>query len=160
MVMTTGLLDLADSENELAFVLAHELGHHQLRHPSQGLGRSLLLLMGLSILGLGQQTSPVIDPSAPLTLADMQFSRKQEQASDRFALKLVQQRYGHIDHALDFFYRLRDPRFDSIARDLQLEFFTTHPFPETRIEDLEAYARRKGWSLTGDSVPLTLATDE
>ena len=41
IIVTTALLDEAESENELAFVLAHELGHHIARDPLKGLGRSL-----------------------------------------------------------------------------------------------------------------------
>ena len=39
--VTTGLLDPVDSENELAFVLAHELGHFKHRHHIQGLSQNL-----------------------------------------------------------------------------------------------------------------------
>ena len=149
MIMTTALIDAAQSENELAFVLGHELGHHQFRHPSQGLGRSLLWMTTLSLLGLGQSS---IDPSAPLALANVQFNRAQEVVSDEFALDLIQRRYGHVDHSLDFFRRLQQQNFDALAP--QLEFFSTHPFPATRIEDLEDYAKRQGWRLDGELTPI------
>ena len=59
--MTTGLLDKAESENELAFVLSHELGHHQLRHPSRGLGRSLPLGGDLCLFwGWGNKVPPLL----------------------------------------------------------------------------------------------------
>ncbi len=152
MIVTTGLLDTAESENELAFVLAHELGHHQLRHPIRRLGRSLLWLLALSVLGIGQQTPT--DPTATLTLADLQFSRIQEQDSDRLALATVAARYGHVDHALDFFQRLQEKNLDPIHQKLQLEFLATHPFPKNRITGLRRYAKRQSWSLSGPATQL------
>ena len=154
MIMTTGLLDDVKSENELAFVLAHELGHHQLRHPSRRLGRSLLWLVLLSILGIGQQTTPAVNPTAPKEILDLQFSRTQEQASDRFALSMVEARYGHVDHALDFFRRLQDQELDPISENVQIEFLQTHPFPKNRVRDLERYANQQQWSLEGMATNL------
>ncbi len=42
MVVFTGLLEKMTSENELAFVLAHELGHYDHRDHLRGLGRAAL----------------------------------------------------------------------------------------------------------------------
>ncbi|MEM9136792.1 MAG: M48 family metalloprotease [Cyanobacteria bacterium P01_F01_bin.42] len=155
MLITTALLDNAESENELAFVLAHELGHHQLRHPSNRLGRSLLWVTMLSVLGLGQQTS-IADPTAPLQLLDLQFSRSQELASDRFALAIVANRYGHVGHSLDFFKRLQAQRRGSVTQTAQLEFLATHPFPKNRIKNLERYARQQRWRLDGNATEIEL----
>ena len=40
--VTTGMLDLLDSEDELAGVLAHELGHVKLNHYGSTVGRGVL----------------------------------------------------------------------------------------------------------------------
>jgi beta-barrel assembly-enhancing protease len=154
IILTTGLLDQAQSENELAFVLAHELGHHQLRHPLKGLGRSLLWIIVLSVLGLGQEGSSILNQ--PLTFTDLQFSRVQEQDSDRYALAVINARYGHVNHSLDFFIRLNAKKLDPISQKLQIEFLSTHPFPKTRIKDLERFAEKQNWSLTGSPTDLTL----
>ena len=47
MVVFTGLLAEMTSENELAFVLAHELGHYANRDHLRGLGRALVLMLSL-----------------------------------------------------------------------------------------------------------------
>ncbi len=52
IIVTTALLAEAESENELAFVLAHELGHHVARDPLKGLGRSLVFVTVASGAGL------------------------------------------------------------------------------------------------------------
>ena len=50
--VTTGLLAEVDSENELAFVLGHEIGHFRNRDHLKGLGRGLALGIVLSAVGL------------------------------------------------------------------------------------------------------------
>ena len=53
MGVTTGLLDTASSENELIFVMAHELGHYYGRDAIRGLGRFFFLMALAAGLGLG-----------------------------------------------------------------------------------------------------------
>ena len=109
---------------------------------------------------MGQQSATVIDPSAPLAFADVQFSRNQEQDSDKFALELVHQRYGHVAHALDFFRRLQDENFDPIsAQNYSLSFLQLIRFRQPRIQDLENYAKRKGWALDGEPQPLLIVQE-
>lgn len=56
IVVFSGLLDKVSSENELTFVLAHEMGHYAHRDHLRGLGRGLAL-MALSALLLGPDSS-------------------------------------------------------------------------------------------------------
>ncbi len=46
--VTRGLLDSVESENELAFVLGHEIGHFRNRDHLRGLGRGLIVSLALS----------------------------------------------------------------------------------------------------------------
>ena len=48
IVVTTGLISGVESENELAFVLGHELGHFRNRDHLRSLGRGALMRMVLS----------------------------------------------------------------------------------------------------------------
>ncbi|MEO0541139.1 MAG: M48 family metallopeptidase, partial [Cyanobacteria bacterium P01_A01_bin.105] len=105
ILFTTGLLDNAKTENEIAFVLAHELGHHATRDSLRRLGRSLVLVTLTSTLSLGgvQLPSPVTSSS---NLADLHYSRSQESAADRYALAAMIDKYGHGQYGLDFFTRM------------------------------------------------------
>ena len=49
--VTTGLLEQTESENEIAFVLGHEIGHFRSRDHLRSLGRGLLF--GLAAAGIG-----------------------------------------------------------------------------------------------------------
>jgi len=147
ILVTRGLLEVVESENELAFVLGHELGHFRHRDHLRRLGRGValgLVLLAMSGHDGGLLSGPVFD------LTTRRFSRGQEAAADAFALELVFAEYGHVADATRFFERERD-RAKSLAR--VAGYFSTHPAPDDRIEALEELARANGWPLTGGIRP-------
>ncbi len=151
VVVTTGLLEQAESENELAFVLGHELGHFRNRDHLRGLGRSIAFSVILSVLNVGRVTE-----LAGLAggLAQRSFDRDQERDADQFGLALVAAEYGHVANAWDFFERLPDPsRF--AARQLA-HYLSTHPLSEQRIDDLRGFAHSEGWSTHGEVTPFRI----
>lgn len=151
--VTTGLLEDIETENELAFVLAHELGHFDNRDTLRGLGRSLVFLSLHSLLGLsGVQLPPMLTGS--VNLADLHYSRDQEQQADVYAFEIMHERYGHVDHALDFFERLNEQELDLGVADRLLEWQSTHPLTESRIDYLESLAIERGWALEGEATAL------
>ena len=146
IIVTEGLLDQVESENELAFVLGHELGHFRNRDHLRALGRGIVLsllytvTMGKDVSGLGISVSD---------LALRGFSRKQEIAADAFGLAVVHARYGHVDEAWRLFERWdegEDGTLDIVA------YTSTHPQPADRIERLEELAYTQAWELEG---PIT-----
>lgn len=151
--ITQGLLDKAETENELAFVLAHELGHYEHRDNLRSLGRSIVFLsLNGAIAASGVQLPAFL--SGSMGLADLHYSRDQESRADIYALEIMQERYGHVDHALDFFKRLNEEELDLGVADRLLEWQSTHPLTESRIESLEELANQRGWSLEGDPTAI------
>ena len=149
IVVTTALLDSAESENELAFVLGHELGHFQHRDHLRMLGRGVVMGIFFSAVAGG-------DGGAPLgvTIADLAqrgFNRDQESEADETGLSLVQAEYGHVADSWRFFERLEENGFGQPAI---LSYLSTHPSPDTRIDDIKKLARAKGWSMNGPTVLL------
>lgn len=124
IVVTTGLLDRVESENELAFVLGHELGHFRNRDHIRMLGRGVVLsIFFAAITGSESSTGPV------LSIADValrRFSRKQESQADSFGLETVYSEYGHVEDAGRFFKRLADD--DSGASGVEV-YLSAHPSP-------------------------------
>ncbi|MEC4804040.1 MAG: M48 family metallopeptidase [Jaaginema sp. PMC 1079.18] len=148
--VTTAFLESVESENELTFVLAHELGHLQARDGLKGLGRGLLVLAGATLLNLGGgETSGIVTQT--INLKELDYSRTQETAADRLGLQGTIRHYGHGGHSLDFFVRLAAEERDraTISR-----YFTTHPLTGDRITTLENLAQTQGWSMTGSLTPL------
>ena len=151
--VTQGLLNEVESENELAFVLAHELGHYENRDNLRSLGRSLVFLsLNSTLAASGVQLPPLLTGS--MSLADLHYSRDQEQKADVYALEMMHERYGHVDHALEFFRRLNEQELDLGAANRFLEWQSTHPLTESRIEYLEALASKRGWALEGEATAL------
>ena len=90
IVVYQALVDLAQSPDELAGVLAHEAAHGELHHSARLIGRSLAGAFLLSYL-LGDPTGITgailgnVD-----TLRQLQFSREMEAEADAWAVKALQ----------------------------------------------------------------------
>ncbi len=148
MVVFTGLLAEMTSENELAFVLAHELGHYAHRDHLRGLGRALVLMTASTVL-LGADNSINSMIGQGMVLTELSFSRKQESQADEFALDTLACHYGHVAGATAFFGKIPkegDPgRFG--------HYFASHPENRRRIDHLEKLAQERGYP-TGNPLPL------
>lgn len=140
----------AESENELAFVLAHELGHHLARDHLKGLGRSLVFLTVARVLGIGSGDANVVGMTGSLT--NLHYSRQQESAADVYALKAIVRCYGHGDASLDFFNPIQTEKKDS--RGKLSSCFSTHPLTKQRIDDLHQIAGQKVWKMQRDITDL------
>jgi Zn-dependent protease with chaperone function len=149
ILVTRGLLLELQSENELAFVLGHELGHFHSRDHLRGLGRVILYQLTASALFGFHVTAP--DVTAFLgSMTARGFDRSQERAADRFGLNLVQAEYGHVAGSGRFFERLAShaSELDELAA-----YVSTHPASSDRLEDLDDYAAEQGWERDGELDP-------
>lgn len=131
IVVYTGLLDKISSQNEIAFVLAHELGHFHYRHHLKGMGRALVaMFLSITLLGENSQATDIIFKT--IGQVEMKFSRSQEKAADLFAVELLKKTYGNADGAAAFMKKLaaREERWRLFY------YFSTHPHPAERLEYL------------------------
>lgn len=148
VVVTEGLLDRVETENELAFVLAHELGHFRHRDHLRGVGRQLALsLLMYAVSGSARDFLGLVEH-----LALRSFDRRQESAADAFGLSLVYAEYGHVAAAADFLKRLPEPG-PGLAGDMAT-YLSTHPRSRERRRELESLAAERGWPLEGAPSPL------
>lgn len=148
IIVFSGLINEVESENELAFVLAHELGHFANRDHLRGLGRMLVLLtISTAILGSDNFVNEFLMNS--LLNVEMKFSQKKEKMADLFALDLLNKKYGHVAGAIDFFEKL--VKEDKRIR--LLYYFATHPHPTDRVKALEKRIHSKGY-LINEKKPL------
>ncbi|MEM7377530.1 MAG: M48 family metallopeptidase, partial [Pseudomonadota bacterium] len=137
MIVTRGLLEQVASENGLAFVLAHELGHFANRDHLRGLGRGVVLTVMTSVvLGADSSLNAVFSPAS--LAGQARFSRSRESAADASALDAIQCHYGHVGGALEFFEAMRDAAPDAPGFLEPLHYFASHPDVATRIHDANA----------------------
>jgi predicted Zn-dependent protease len=145
IVVTRGLLDNADSENELAFILGHELGHFQQRDHLRILGRGAVLGILYSVLSSSSSAVGLGISVADVTA--LGFSRKQESIADEFGLELVYKEYGHVGDSTRFFERIAQEKESSLH---PVEYLSTHPATAGRIARLRDTATQRNWPRTGE----------
>lgn len=139
IVVFTGLVEQAESENELAMVLAHELGHFAHRDHLRRLGRGLSLALGAFLL-LGEDSATADLVNRLFLVTERHYSREQESAADRFGLELLVAGYGHAGGATDFFARVGK---DAGSRAPYL--LASHPYPGDRVKELQGLIAAHGY---------------
>ena len=151
ILVTIGLVEQVASENELAFVLGHELGHYRDRDHVRSLGRGLALALVLTAMGQSGTVAELVALSGQLSTRG--FSREQESKADAFGLMLVEAEFGHVAGATDFFEKLPAP--DTALERSLASYLATHPLSENRIEDMKLLAEEKGWETVGETSTLS-----
>lgn len=147
IVIFSGLLDNAESENELAMIIGHEMGHFAHRDHLTRLGRALVFGVA-SRLVLGDAVASRLTAFFSDTL-HAGYSRTQESAADAYGIQRLALAYGHVGGSLAFFQRVA-----AMDKSGKLAYLTaSHPHPESRLEALKALTLQNGWS-KGELTPL------
>lgn len=138
--ITAGLLNLLETEGEVAGVLAHEIGHVVGRHSAEQMAKSQLI-QGLS----GAAAAAVYDPENPGSatasqmalvvgqMINMSYGRDHELESDRLGVRFMAAS-GYDPRAL---IRVMEVLGAAGGSQRQPEFMSTHPHPENRIQEIE-----------------------
>lgn len=141
IIVFSGLLETISSENELAFVLAHELGHFHHRDHLRAMGRSLVF-MALSALLFGTDSGVGDLLAQSVGVTELGFSRIQETRADEFGVAAVNCFYGNMGGATDFFEKMReaeDPMHFG-------QYFSSHPEVADRIQHIKDFGQAHGFS--------------
>nr|WP_321403549.1 M48 family metallopeptidase [uncultured Desulfobacter sp.] len=132
IVVFSGIFDKVRSQNGLAFVMAHELGHYKQRDHLRGMGRGIVLTALSALLtGSGSNITQLAAPGVHLTQA--RYSRQREAMADARALDTLVCYYGHAGGATEFF-KAMGAEHDSGRLNA---YFASHPEGEARIAALE-----------------------
>ena len=132
IVVMEGLLNEASSENEIVFVLGHEMGHLHHRHNLKALGRGLMLYLATeAIFGGNSGISKNVGSFSQGLQAS--FSRSQELEADTSGLKSLVAHFKHAGGATDFLTRHTQDTGSDWG-----QYFASHPHPKARILKLES----------------------
>jgi beta-barrel assembly-enhancing protease len=136
ILVTRGLMQLTDvSDDELAAILAHEIGHIELGHSRKALirtNRTKALNLVLSLVG----RSPGAAVGMATSLAELGISREAELEADAFALSLLARSPYRPEGLAAFLGRARrDERLPG-----WMSFLSTHPAVDERIARLREVA--------------------
>ena len=121
----TGILKFLESEDQLAGVLGHEIGHADMRHST----RQMSTMFGVQLLEdvlLGNH-----DAIKQITgaLIGLKFSRKHEEEADEKSVVYLCPTQYNADGGAGFFEKI-----EKMGGARQPEFLSTHPDPGNRIE--------------------------
>ena len=136
--VTTGLMKILNTEDEIAGVLGHEIGHVKLGHYGQGVGRALAwnvagILLGRigGLGGVAAQTAGQIGAN----LIESGFSREQEVEADDYGTELLK-KAGYDPYGLyNAMKAFKDNNFVT-----QPDGFNSHPPTDRRLQHLQAKA--------------------
>jgi predicted Zn-dependent protease len=145
VVVHAGLIRSADSAEEIAGVLAHEIAHAELRHSLKTMVKGMGL-RALVAVALGDFSGAALAEAAK-NLTELGFSRDAEREADRDGLRRLVAAGIDPGGMVRFFEKLA--REQSIAPPALL---STHPATEERIAEL----RREVAALNGDWHPLSI----
>lgn len=132
VVVFTGLIKKAESGEEVAGVLSHELNHVLQRHGMERMVKMLGLAAVVSIVVGDQQGLIGLARQLGLELATLKFGRAQETEADVTGIKLLSDARIAPDGMIRFFERLSDNDKGRV------ELFSTHPMSAARAERLKA----------------------
>ena len=131
VMVTQGLLKNISSENALAFVLAHEIGHFVGRDHLNSLGIGIGAALALSIIGLDSTAAVFGDLSSSAFIQS--YSRDQETKADAYAVDLLIKKYGGLIGADGFFKYV----IDTPSLNLDPIWLQSHPDTSERLKSIE-----------------------
>ncbi len=142
------LVEFCESPEELAAVIAHEMGHVEHRHVMNRMISELGMTLLLSI-GTGGDPA-VLTEIARYGLSNT-FSRNDEREADDFGLELLEESGIHPVNMASVFRRMKEENTNGLA---DFDILSTHPSFEERIrraleydiqEDFEEVPYTIGW---------------
>lgn len=131
--VNTGLFKVAQNKDQLAAVMAHEVGHAIARHSAERVSRQALVQFGQQAIGSQYPGMADILAQASTLGLVLPFTREQEAEADHIGLMLMA-KAGYDPRAAIDLWR----NFDAAGGQRPPEFLSTHPSPGSRIENLKA----------------------
>ncbi len=138
--ITKGLLEIIQKEDQLAAVLAHEVAHVNAEHSAQMIAQQRG--MGLILAAVSENTSPTATQISQFaaTMLGLRYSRDFEYQADTIGTDYLF-KAGYDPYAMVEVQETLQKQHSSRP----LEFFSTHPNPENRIETIKQHIRTKGY---------------
>jgi len=130
VVVFTGLMKKAESPEEVAGVLAHELNHVLQRHGLERMVKQLGFVAVVSIMLGNQQGVGQVMKQLGVELVTLKFGRAQETEADLTGLQLLHRAKINPSGMITFFERLAE------KDEGRVEWLSTHPMSGARAERL------------------------
>jgi len=162
--VNTGLILIAQSESELASVLAHEISHatqhHVIRMIAGQKVDTLASMVAIAVAILAARSNPeaaqaaIVGAEGGAIQRQLNFSRANEQEADRIGLDTLQ-KSGFDPHAMPVFLE----RLQKATRLLEggtPSYFRTHPVTSERVADIANRVQQIPYHLVADNLNFHL----
>lgn len=134
IVITDQLVKLAENDEQIIAVLAHEIGHVQLRHGMQRIVQSSAVsAIALFVLG---DVSQVIS-TIPTLLLVSAYSRNFEREADAFSVDLLRSMAVSPANLASFLERMQEKQKDEMVPG----WLSTHPSTPERVQMIEGLTK-------------------
>lgn len=138
----TGLLNVAQNQDQLAAVIGHEVGHVIAQHGNERMSQGTLINMGSQAVGqvLAANEVPQTGPIMAAIGLGMQvgvqlpFSRAHESEADVIGLQLMAKSGFDPRQSVNLWQNMEA----ASGGERPMEMLSTHPAPQTRISNLQA----------------------
>jgi predicted Zn-dependent protease len=130
----TGLFKVAKNDDQLATVLAHEVGHAIARHGAERMSQGILAQLGGAAVGVATGSEAYVQAYTQLATLGvlLPYSRTQESEADEIGLMLMARAGYDPREAIKLWQN-----FEALGGARPPEFLSTHPSEGTRIERLQ-----------------------
>lgn len=159
--VSEGLMTMMSNEAQLAGVIGHEIGHVTARHVNDRMAQAY----GIALVGaIAMQATKDSDYSKLTSVIVgvggqgylLKFSRSQELESDRLGMRYMS-RAGYDPMAQLQVMQILD-EVANASSSMPPEFLSTHPYPETRIEQVKDLLKTR-YASTQDNPDFSLYED-
>jgi predicted Zn-dependent protease len=147
--VSRGLLTLSNSEDELAGVVGHEIGHVAARHSVRRMSAAapFALVAGIAGGAVGLVSDSLGDAVATIpSLAGKAFlapySRQQEREADDVGVAIMAKAGWDPSGLSTFLQTLQRQEELQLGQSRQPDFFDSHPATPERMENTAAYAKK------------------
>jgi predicted Zn-dependent protease len=134
-----GLMEQTTSDDEIAAVMGHEVGHIKARHGAERMSQQVALELGVSLAAsalseeYGQHAESIAGAlgAGALYGVILPYSRMQELEADRLGVLFMMSAGYDPAGAIRFWRRMTDDRADA------MEWMSTHPTDDRRLAELQ-----------------------
>ncbi|MDX2305668.1 MAG: M48 family metallopeptidase [Microscillaceae bacterium] len=138
--ITTGIMNWVESDDELAFIIGHEIGHVDLGHTIQHIKKSMTIQSWADYLQLNEYAG-VIEQAQ--TILGTPFGQPDEYSSDQYGATIALKAGYNPHKGKDFFKKLSEnEKKEDIPYDLDV-WMRTHPYSDQRIICLDYFIRNE-----------------
>jgi len=138
IVITDQMLNLAETNEEILAILAHEIGHVEKRHSMRQVLQGSLMALVIATVSSDATSVGTTLSGLPVIFLQTKYSREMETEADEFAFALLE------DHKIssEAFASIMEKIEKKVGKFDKLSFISTHPVTSERIKKAREYSKK------------------